>query len=104
MVYYVLAGDVDGSDDFSLDESKIAVNGFLEYSALGLDVAIHGVLLDDGIDLLFVEEDSSAHVVMVLLDAGLAAAGFLPCAAVSCAEMCYFLCVLALVHMNDYLI
>lgn len=86
MVDYVFAGGFHGWGDFCLDEGEIAVDGFLENPTLGFYAAVHRIFLHDRIDLLFSEKDGGSHVIVILFDAGFAAACFLPGAAICCAE------------------
>lgn len=82
MVDDVFADGVDGGGDFSLYEIEVAVDSLLKEPALGLDVAVHGVLFDQCDDLFLCQEDGRAHMIMILLHADVASGCLLPNAAV----------------------
>lgn len=70
----------------------------MEHPAFGLYAAVHCVLLHQRNYLLFGEENCRAHVVVVLLHAGVATRCLSPYAALRRTEVAYFLTVLALIH------
>ena len=96
----VFACSIKRAAELGFDEVEICIDGLLKDPTLGFDAAVHRVLLDECRDILFVEKDSSSHMVVVLFDTGIAARGFLPDTALAGAEGGNFLPVFALVHYN----
>jgi hypothetical protein len=100
LVDNIFADNIDRGCNLIFDEIEVAVYGFLKQSALGLDAAIHCVFFHKRDDLILGQKNSWSHMVVVFFHADVATCCLLPNATVGCAESCYLLTVLTLIHYN----
>ena len=104
LINNILTSRIQRSTQLIFDQIKIRINRLLQYSTLGFNTTIHGILLNKAQNVILIEEDSSPHMVMILLDTVLTTTSLLPHTALWRAEHSDLLTVLAFIHRWVFLL
>jgi len=102
MVYQIFTNNVNRIRDLCLNCSKIAINSLLQHATFRFWLTLDSKLLENGANILFIEENSGSHMIMILLDTNLTARRFFPNTAVRSTEIVYFLTMFTLIHFSFY--